>query len=153
MAAGPAKHRLRRVLAIVAVIGCLAGLAAWRYWPWQEKHVVTLPPPAASPGQVAVAYLRALDAYDSATANALSAPSERSTTGSWLSSTASVTGIKIDSVQHYVFGAVRYQACMDFRYSTHWWMQDPSFPDGEHYWCYDLVHSHGRWLIADDGTG
>lgn len=56
-----------RVLAATVVLGCLAGLTAWRYWPWREKYPVPLPPPAASPGKVVVAYLRSLDAYDTAT--------------------------------------------------------------------------------------
>src|SRR5258708_15923971 len=150
MAVKPRRRWLTRVLAIAAVIACLAGLAAWRYWPWRQKYAVPLPPPHASPGRVVVAYLRALDAHDTAIAEALSAPGERATTAQWLHSPASVTGIKIDSVQHFTTGPP-YYVCTYFRYSSHPWTQDISFPDGEHHWCYDLVRRHGRWLIFDDG--
>jgi hypothetical protein len=51
----PRRRWLRYVLGIALVIGCLAGLAAWRYWPRREKHTVALPPPAAAPGKVVVA--------------------------------------------------------------------------------------------------
>jgi hypothetical protein len=150
MAVRPVRRWLKRVLAITLVIGCLAGLAAWRYWPWREKFAVALPPPGAPPSQFVVAYLRALDAYDKVTAEALSAPAERATTASWLHSTASITGIRIASVHHYA-GGEPYEVCMNFRYSSHWWLEDPSFPDGSEYWCYYLVHRYDRWLIADDG--
>ena len=99
-----------------------------------------------------VAYLRVLDAHDSAIAEALSAPGERSTTAQWLHSTASITGIKIDSMRAF-HHRTPYYVCTNFRYSSHPWTQDSSFPDGEHYWCYDLVRRHGRWLIFGDGLG
>jgi len=149
----PRRRWLWYVLAIALVIGCLAGLAAWRYWPWREKHAVALPPPAAAPGKVVVAYLHALNSDDKATAEALSAPDERGTTVSWLHSTAGITDIKIDSVRHYANRGEPYMVYMDYHYSSHWWLQDPSFPDGKEYWCYYLVRRDQRWLIADDGIG
>lgn len=152
MAVRPGRRWLMGILAIVLVIGCLAGLAAWRYWPWRQKYPVPLPAVSASPGQVVVAYLRALNAHDQTTADALSAPSEQGTTASWLHSTASITSIRISSVQHFT-GSEPYQVCMNFRYTSHWWLEDPSFPEGQEYWCYYLIHRHDRWLVADDGLG
>ncbi len=141
-----------RVLAIAAVLACLAGLPAWHYWPWRQKYAVPVPPPHASPRRVVVAYLHALDAHDNTTAQALSALGERATTAFWLNDTAGITAIKIESVQHFTTSPP-YYVCAEFRYSSHPWTGDSSFPDGEHYWCYDLVHRHGRWLIYDDGLG
>jgi hypothetical protein len=149
MAGRPGRRRRMRVLAIAAVLACLAG---WHYWPGRQKYAVLVPSPHASPRRVVVAYLRALDAHDTTTAQALSAPGERATTASWLNDTAGITAIKIDSVQHFTTSPP-YYVCTDFRYSSHPWTDDSSFPDGEHYWCYDLVRRHGRWLIYDDGLG
>ena len=42
---------------------------------------------------------------------------------------------------------------VEFWYTSHWWKQDPSFPDGQEGWGYQLVRSHGRYLIDDDGVG
>jgi hypothetical protein len=141
-----------RVLAIAAVLACLAGLTAWHYRPWRLKYAVPMPPQHASPRPVVVAYLHALDAHDNATAQALSAPVERATTAFWLRDTAGVTAIKIDSVQHFT-ASPPYYVCAEFRYSSHLWTGDDSFPDGQRYWCYDLVRRHDRWLIYDDGLG
>jgi hypothetical protein len=131
----------------------VAALAAWRYGPWQEKYAVALPPPAASQRQVVLAYLRALDAHDSATAVALSAPSMHSTTQMWLASTASITRIKIGAVQYDAqqVPGEQYTVPVDFVYHSHWWKDDPSSGNGDHYWGYSLAKINGRWLIADDG--
>jgi hypothetical protein len=79
-----------------------------------------------------MAYLRALDAHDRATAEALSVPSLRSTTDAWLSSTAEITDIKIGSLQRFTSGPPdqRNTVATEFRYASHWWHQDDSFPDG-----------------------
>ncbi len=143
------------MLALAATAACLLALAAWKYGPWRQKYVVALPPPTASQRQVVRAYLRALDAHDSATAEALSTPSMRSTTQMWLGSTASITGIKIGAV---VYDAQQppgeqYSVPTYFTYSSHWWKNDPSFGDGERYWEYWLAKIDGRWLINDGGTG
>jgi len=47
----------------------------------------------------------------------------------------------------------RYEVPVGFWYASHWWKQDPSFPDGKHSWGYTLVRTHGRYLIDDDGEG
>lgn len=114
---------------------------------------MALPPPNASARQVVRAYLRALDAHDSATADALSAPSERGATGQWLSSTASITRIQIGSLQHVTSGPAgpQYMIFATFWYASHWWAQDPSFLDGRHTWGYALIRDHGRWQISADG--
>jgi hypothetical protein len=148
-------RRLRSTLALAATATCLVALAAWRNGPWREKYAVALPPPTASQRQVVLAYLRALDAHDSATAEALSTASMRSTTQMWLGSTASITGIKIGAV---VYDAQepageQYSVPTYFTYASHWWKNDPSFGDGEHYWQYWLAKIDGRWLINDEGTG
>ncbi len=101
------------------------------------------------------AYLRALDAHDSATAEALSTPGFRATTDLWLNTTASITRISIGAVQYFPLAPAgqRYEVPVEFWYSSHWWKQDPSFPDGQEGWGYQLVRSHGRYLIDDDGVG
>jgi hypothetical protein len=113
-----------------------------------------MPPPTASPHQVVLAYLRALDAHDTATAEALSSPSMRGTTQMWLGTTASITHIRIGAISYdpQQPPGEQYSVATDFVYTSHWWKDDPSFGDGEHYWEYWLVRAHGRWLINDDGT-
>jgi hypothetical protein len=73
----------------------------------------------------------------------------------WLASTASITQIKIGAVQYDAQQppGQQYSVPTDFVYSSHWWEDDPSFGDGEHYWEYWLAKINGRWLITDDGTG
>jgi hypothetical protein len=149
MTVKPGRLWLTRTLAISAIIACLGGLAAWRNWPWRQKYEVPLPRPDASAAQVVTAYLHALDAHDQATADALTAPGARDMTALWLHNTTSITGIKIDSVRP----GAPYSVCTDFQYTSHWWTQDVSFPNGEHFWCYDMVRGNGRWLIANDGLG
>jgi hypothetical protein len=155
MAARTGRRWLIRVLAVAAAAGCLVTLACWRYWPWREKYAVPAPPPSASARQVVLAYLRALDAHDSATADTLSTPGVRSTTEMWLSSTASITRIKIGPVLCDPHDPVsqQCQVSANFWYSSHWWKQDPSFGNGQHDWGYQLVRSHGRWLVDDEGAG
>jgi hypothetical protein len=151
----PARRRQFTRLVAAATVACVAALAAWRYGPWREKYAVAVPPPAASQRQVVLAYLRALDAQDSATAMALSAPSMRSTTQTWLANTASITQIKIGAVQSDAKQVPDEQCtvAVDFVYHSHWWKDDPSFGDGEHAWGYWLADINGRWLITDQGLG
>jgi hypothetical protein len=148
------RRQFTRLLA-AALVACVAALAMWRYGPWREKYAVALPPPGASQRQVVLAYIRALDAHDSATAMALSAPSMRGTTQMWLASTASISQIKVGAVQYDAHQATgeQYSVSVDFIYHSHWWKDDPSFGDGEHDWGYALASINGRWLITDDGLG
>jgi hypothetical protein len=153
--AGRRRFAPRLVAGTVACLVAGLALAAWWYGPWREKYPVALPPPSASQRQVVLAYLRALDAHDSATAIALSAPSMRGTTQMWLFSTASITRIQVGAVR-YEAGQVPGEQCtvqVDFVYHSHWWHDDPSFGDGEHLWGYSLAQVNGRWLITDDGLG
>ncbi len=114
-----------------------------------------MPPPTASQRQVVLAYLRALDAHDSATAEALSAPTMRSTTQMWLGSTARITDIRIGTLSYAAQepNGEQYSVATNFVYRSHWWKHDPSFGDGPHYWEYWLAKVDGRWLISDEGTG
>jgi len=154
MAARAGKRRLARVIGVVAVAGSFLAVAAWLHWPGRETYQVEVPA-AASPRQVVLAYLRALDAHDTATAEALSARGFRATTELWLNNTARITRIRIGAVQYFPHAPTgqRYEVPVSFWYVSHWWKQDPSFPDGKHGWGYQLVRSHGRYLIDDDGVG
>ncbi len=148
------RRQLSCLLAAELIAG-VAALTAWSYGPWREKYMVAMPLPAASQQQVVLAYLRALDAHDGATAMALSAPSMRSKTQGWLAGTASITQVRIGAVQYYPHQASgeQYTVPVDFMYHSHWWKDDPSFRDGEHDWGYSLARISGRWLISDDGLG
>ena len=81
---------LAAYLAVAVATGAVEG---WWSWPGREKYVVAVPRPSASPRQVVLAYLRALDAHDRATAYAVSTRAFRSTVALWLSRTASITRI------------------------------------------------------------
>jgi hypothetical protein len=113
------------LVACFAVAITAVGVAGWSFRPWREKYVVPVLPPSASARQVVLAYLRALDAHDSATAYAVSAPDFKSTASLWLDSTARLTRIWVGKVQYY--------------------SKEP--PRG-----YSLERSHDRFLIVDDGT-
>jgi hypothetical protein len=137
------------------MVACVAAVAAWTYGPWREKYAVAVPPASASQRQVVVAYLRALDAHDSGTALALSAPSMDGTTRMWLADTAGVSDIKVGTLQLDAAQGIgeQYTVPVNFVYRGHWWNDDPSFGNGEHDWGYSLARIDGRWLITDDGLG
>ena len=69
-----------------------------------------------------------------------------------------VTGLGPDhsepekSVTHWTRQA-QYDVYVTFRYTSHPWAHDDSFPDGDTYWGYTLIPRDGRLLISDDGTG
>ncbi len=117
-----------------------------------QKYPVPMPAPGASARQVVLAYLHALDAHDTATAEQLSTAGFRSETRSWLQSTATIRHIAIQNVTHWTRQA-QYDVNVTFRYTSHPWAHDDSFPDGDTYWGYTLIPRHGRLLISDDGTG
>jgi hypothetical protein len=147
--------RLTVLLAAAVAVAVIAGLVAVAWWRddlSRQAYAVRVPLPGASAQRVVVAYLQALDAHDVATAEALSTAGFRSETQSWLRSTASVRHIKIQNVVYYARQR-EYDVNVTFRYGSHWWKQDSSFPDGNEYWGYTLTPRHGRLLISDDGTG
>ena len=82
------------VISVVAAAGLLAA-ATWWYMVDRQRYAVAVPPPTAAPEQVVLAYLHALDAHDSATAEALTTADHQSTTGMWLRTTARIAAIRI----------------------------------------------------------
>jgi hypothetical protein len=152
--AGPVigKRRMAAIVGVVVVIAALVGATSWRHDLDRQKYPVAMPPAHASARQVVLAYLHALDAHDAATADGLSTFAFRSETRSWLQSTAGMQNITVDGVTHYA-GQAEYDVTVSFRYASHWWKHDDSFPDGQKDWGYILVARHGRLLISDDGTG
>ena len=146
----------RRVTVMVTVAGAVmaavAAIGLTLYHLDRQKYQVPMPPPGASARQVVLAYLHALDAHDTATAEQLTTPSFRPETQSWLRSTASIRHITIQGVTHWS-RQHEYDVNVTFRYASHLWTRDSSFPDGDHFWGYSLVSRHGRLLINGDGVG
>jgi hypothetical protein len=134
------------------VIAAVAAIVLTPHPPDAQKYRVPMPPPGASARQVVVAYLHALDAHDTATAEQLSTAGFRSTTQSWLQLTGSIQHITMQNVYHYARQG-EYDATVTFRFTSQPGRGDDSFPDGSHYWGYVLVPRHGRLLVSDDGTG
>jgi hypothetical protein len=132
----------------VVVVAGLAGGGWW--WENSARYHVPVPSAGAGPGDVVRAYMRALDAHDSATARALSTASHRAATGTWLSDT---TGMKALKVSAPVTEQNEVQVMVTFDLHQHWWTDDPSMRPGRHDWSYILVRQRGRWLIQDEGTG
>ena len=124
MAARAGRRGLMIVLTVAAVAVCLLALATWGYWPWRDKPQVAVPPPTASPVR-----------------------SCRHTCMRWTPTTAR----RPKHCRPLAFAPLPMP--VEFWYSSHWWKQDPSFPDGQEGWGYQLVRSHGRYLIDDDGVG
>jgi hypothetical protein len=156
--------RVVRVLAVIAavilVIG--AGYRLVKYLDGRQRYAVAVPPADASPEQVALAFLRALDAHDRRTAEKLVTPGNHVDPDGWVDDTARVTNIKILGVRldptygHDSGTAYRqaYQVDVSFDYQAQWWYDSQaSFPDGNHDWTYSVVWDHGRWLIQDNGQG
>jgi len=145
----------------LAVAGPLLAVAAGYWYVTAPRYEVPMPPANASPQQVAVAYMRALDGHDSSTAYALSTPNQRSETQIWLSETAglthpttsapvALTAMTEPDIPH---GTETVNVAVTFDYRQNWWSGDPSLSNGEMAWGYVLVHEHGRWLVDDCGMG
>jgi hypothetical protein len=147
---------------LVAGLLCLAVVVGGWWLLFAPRYSVTVPPANASPAQVATAYMRALDGFDSGTADALSTPNHRHEAALWLSNTASVrdrTVLKIHPVtggdwkrpgEPYTEAV---QVEVQFTYQQHWWSDDASVPNGSMLWGYFLVRDKGgRWLVSDEGV-
>src|ERR1700730_8611078 len=117
---------VKALVAIVVSAGIVIGATYW-YAADRQRYAVALPPASASPEQVVVAYLRALDAHDSSTAKRLVTASFDA--GWWLESTARLTDIKVTSVQvqdnyNQAPGTPylqAYEVDTSFTYQGHWW--------------------------------
>lgn len=134
--------------AAVVVVAALVGGGWW--WESTPRYDVPLPSASAGPGDVVRAYMRALDAHDSATARVLSTSSHRPVTGGWLSDTSGMKALKVSApiTEHN-----EVQVMVTFDLHQHWWTDDPSMRPGRHDWSYILVQQRGRWLIQDEGIG
>lgn len=151
--------RSKWVVRVGAAVVVLAGGGLSAFWP-RHGHVM-MPPRGASPSMVAWTYMTALDVDDEDTALALSTPAHRDTAEVWLHNTASlrhatVTGSAPEAdaaAQHpgAGFGEAT-QVRVSFDYRQHWWVDDPSMPDGHHAWGYLLVQVDGHWLVQDEGV-
>jgi hypothetical protein len=148
------------IVAVVLVIG--AGYQLVKYVDGRQRYAVAVPPAGASPEQVVLAFLRALDAHDRRTADKLVTPGNHVGPDGWVDGTARVTNIKIlgvrlDPTYGQDSGTAYRQAYgvdVSFDYQAQWWYDSQgSFPDGNHYWGYSVVWDHGRWLIQDNGLG
>jgi len=120
-----------------------------------DKPQVAVPPPTASPRQSCRHTCVRWTLHDSATG--------RSTVDPWLSRHHRFVA-EHHSEHHPYLGlapfstsrshppASAYEVPVEFWYSSHWWKQDPSFPDGQEGWGYQLVRSHGRYRSTTTGS-
>jgi hypothetical protein len=156
--------RVVRVLAVFAAVILVIGTGYRfvKYLDGRQRYAVAVPPANASPEQVAMAYMRALDAHDRTTADKLVTPGNHVGPDGWVDDTARVTNIKIlgvrpDPTYYTAQGTAyrqAYQVDVSFNYQAQWWSDSQgSFPNGYHPWSYWVVWDHGRWLIQDNGLG
>ncbi|MFC1415117.1 hypothetical protein [Streptacidiphilus cavernicola] len=142
-------------------LAVLVGVGWWVFT--TPRYRVPLPPADATPAQVAMAYMHALDADDRSTAEALSTPGYRSETDRWLRGTAALRRMKVTgstamtAADHWRLPGQPWtqetDVSVEFDYQQAWWDDDPSFVSGHHLWGYLLVRDGGRWLVNDCGTG
>jgi hypothetical protein len=154
-------RRTRNWLVGVLVLAVATGTGWWVFA--VPRYRVALPPVDATPTQVAMAYMRALDGDDRTTAEALSAPDYRSTTDHWLSMTEGLKHMTVlsstqmpDKSEWWSPGEPWTEATdvsVEFDYRQAWWSSDESFTSGHHLWGYTLVRDKGRWLVDDCGMG
>ncbi|GAA4568908.1 hypothetical protein GCM10023193_51510 [Planotetraspora kaengkrachanensis] len=127
---------------------CALGAVAWDWGiiPPFQRYTVAMPPVTATPEQVTLAYLRALDAHDTKTARALSTKDHRPVTDLWLQGTTGISDIDITDSRG------ESGATVATSFTTHG--SDDSFVDGS-YWVYTLTRDSrsGRWLINSEGMG
>ena len=156
--------RVVRVLAVIAAVILVIGTGYRfvKYLDGRQRYAVAVPPANASPEQVAMAYMRALDAHDRTIADKLVTPDNHVDPDHWIDDTARVTNIKItgvlpDPTYYTAQGKAyrqAYQVFVSFNYQAQWWSDsEGSFPNGYHPWSYLVVWDHGRWLIQDNGLG
>ncbi|MHA6762581.1 hypothetical protein [Streptacidiphilus sp. PAMC 29251] len=129
------------------------------------RYQVPMPPADATPQQVAMAYMRALDGGDQGTALALSTPDHKGEAKLWISHTAgvrdrtvtSVTADNDDDLSDWRAPGEPYtqavQVEVNFTYQKHWWSDDDSVSNGPMLWGYFLVRvPGGRWLVSGEGV-
>ena len=160
--------RHAKVLAAVVVMATCGAATACLYTTYQhhsaenrQRYRVAPPSANASPEQVVLTYLHALDGHDSATARQLVTPRSHVDVPHWLADTAAVRditvlGTRLDTEYAQESGTPypqAYEVDTQFRFRAHSWKEDISFPSGTRVWSYFLVQDHGRWLIQDNGQG
>jgi hypothetical protein len=144
----------RWIAAGAIVFGFLVLLGGWGLWSWLAQAAVPVPPATASARQVVLTFIRALNAHDATTAEALWVPDMAAAAQAWTRSTTSITDVKVRDGGPPLAdgGCSRDWVFVRFRYVGRS-PANASFRDGVHVWGYDLTRSHGRLLICDQGLG
>lgn len=155
------KRGSRRTVAVVAgavlVGGGALGYAIDRHFAPRPIGHVAMPPAGATPRQVVIGYLAALNANDPRVARALTKPGSeaRAQADSWLRDLDHISDIRI----HGVFSDPdpRYHGAVDVvvDWNVDWRHSDGSTDGDMSFWDYSLASdpATGRWLIFDQGQG
>lgn len=143
------------LLASGAAFIALALAVASLLLPPRETEDVPLPSDSATPEEVVATYLRAVDAHDCATAQALTTSDARDIATGWCREVADLADIEVgdalpDSRRR---GTTDVEVSFDLDWRL--FHDDGSLPEGPTTWGYILVRRtpDGPWRITDQGTG
>lgn len=144
---------------LVLVVGATA---AFVVLPPRQTSDVAVPPPGATPQRVVAAYLKALNAHDCDTAEALTTQSAKDSAMSWCTDVASLSGVRVRD--HFAErpewsgGSASEQVSdVPVTFDLNWRLfhNDGSMDEGATTWGYLLVRdaADSPWRIFDQGTG
>ena len=153
--------RLIALVATVLVLG-VAATVAYLLLPPRQTSDVAVPAPDATPEQVVTAYLKALNAHDCDTAEAVMTEGAKDSAKSWCEDVASLTGVGVRD--HFTerpkdsgHSAPEEVANVPVAFTLNWrpFHNDGSMDEGATTWGYLLVRdsADSPWRIFDQGTG
>jgi len=152
------RSRILRVAVGGLTVGVLlaGGLYGVDRWTGRKLRDVPVPAATASPSEVVSTYLRALNAHDCATAEALATGEFRKSARSWCRQVGSLKHVTVEPYQVDNQGTPDLQAYISVTFDLHWrpFHSDGSMENGSTIWGYDLVRAspRERWAIASEGV-
>ncbi|GAB3674556.1 hypothetical protein GCM10025868_22960 [Angustibacter aerolatus] len=137
---------------LASVVIALGGALVWYLAPSPRTRTVAVPPAGATPEQVVLAYLDALDAHDCDTVRRLTVPEERSWTRRWCRDVASARHPRVLGTS---FEGTRVGVGVSFDLTWRRLHDDGSMAPGDTSWGYTLqpVGPDGAWQVVDQGMG
>lgn len=155
MPAGRSRDTALTLIVALAAVVVPLGLVLHTFLPPRQRADVRVPGSDASPQRVVEAYLRALDAHDCATAEALSASGFEPEAKGWCEDVSNLSNIEVDAPAP---GGDDIETDVPVSFDLDWrpFHDDGSMPRHVRTWDFWMTRVDGpgrAWRIFDQGTG